>query len=70
VSRILIAYDGSEGARRANALANARDRNGLLTRRWDGTPARTQRLLTPGSTLMLLAAVTAAPPPLPGTSAR
>ena len=49
------------------ALANARDKNGLFTRRWDGTPPRTPRLLTPGGTLMLLAAVAAAPTPA-GTS--
>jgi hypothetical protein len=52
------------------ALANARDRNGLFTRKWDGTVPRIPRLLTPGGTLMLLAAVTAAPLPPPGTSAR
>jgi uncharacterized protein YyaL (SSP411 family) len=52
------------------ALANARDRNGLFTRKWDGTVPRIPRLLTPGGTLMLLAAVTAAPLPPPGASAR
>jgi uncharacterized protein YyaL (SSP411 family) len=39
------------------ALANARDASGLFTRRWDGEPAETRRLLIPGGTAMLLAAV-------------
>jgi uncharacterized protein YyaL (SSP411 family) len=39
------------------ALVNARDANGNYTRRWDGTPADAQRLLTPGGTLMLFAAL-------------
>ncbi|HZC28928.1 MAG TPA: glycoside hydrolase family 76 protein [Gaiellaceae bacterium] len=43
------------------ALVNARDDRGLFTRRWDGTTADVRRLLTPGGTLMLLAAVAAAP---------
>lgn len=43
------------------ALANARDTRGLFTRRWDGTDADARRLLTPGGTLMMLAAVAAAP---------
>jgi hypothetical protein len=47
------------------ALANARDSRGLFTRRWDGTHADETRLLTPGGTLMLLAAVAAAPAPRP-----
>jgi uncharacterized protein YyaL (SSP411 family) len=45
------------------ALVNARDSRGLFTRRWDGTEADVRRLLTPGGTLMLLAAVAAAPAP-------
>ena len=45
------------------ALENARDTRGLFTRRWDGTSADVRRLLTPGGTLMLLAAVAAAPAP-------
>jgi uncharacterized protein YyaL (SSP411 family) len=45
------------------ALANARDSRGLFTRRWDGTHADEKRLLTPGGTLMLLAAIAAVPAP-------
>ena len=45
------------------ALANSRDSRGLYTKRWDGSYADARRLLTPGGTLMLLAAVAAAPHP-------
>ena len=45
------------------ALSNARDTRGLFTKRWDGTSADAGRLLTPGGTLMMLAAVAAAPTP-------
>jgi len=45
------------------AVANARDSRGIFARRWDGAFASNDRLLTPGGTLMLLAAVAAAPAP-------
>ncbi|MFL5967336.1 MAG: glycoside hydrolase family 76 protein [Gaiellaceae bacterium] len=45
------------------ALANARDTKGLFTKRWDGTTGDARRLLTPGGTLMLLAAVASVPAP-------
>jgi uncharacterized protein YyaL (SSP411 family) len=45
------------------ALVKARDGNGLYTRRWDGRNADKRRLLTPGGTLLLLAALAAVPAP-------
>jgi uncharacterized protein YyaL (SSP411 family) len=45
------------------AVANARDSRGIFSRRWDGLWASDDRILTPGGTLMLLAAVAAAPGP-------
>src|SRR5581483_9223511 len=45
------------------AVAHARDARGLFTRRWDGTFASNDRLLTPSGTLMLLAALAASPAP-------
>lgn len=45
------------------ALTNARAGNALFTRHWDGTPANTRRMLTPGGTLLMLAAIASVPPP-------
>jgi uncharacterized protein YyaL (SSP411 family) len=45
------------------ALVNARDSRGLFTRRWGGGSADARRLLTPGGTLLLFAALAAAPAP-------
>src|SRR5262249_47471904 len=43
----------------ALALANARDASGVFTNTWTGDPISSPRLLTPGGTLMLLAALAA-----------
>lgn len=42
------------------ALVDARGSNGVFSRLWDGEPAVKHRLLTPGGTLMLFAALAAA----------
>jgi uncharacterized protein YyaL (SSP411 family) len=45
------------------AVASARDSSGLFMKRWDGGTIPDKRLLTPGGTLMLLAALTVLPGP-------
>jgi len=45
------------------AVANARDSRGLFTQRWDGDLAGRDQVVTHGGSLMLLAAVAAAPAP-------
>lgn len=50
-------------ARAQQALANARDSQGLFTKNWDGSFASNDRLLTDAGTLMLFAAIAASPAP-------
>lgn len=50
-------------ARAQQALANARDSQGLFTKNWDGSFASNDRLLTDAGTLMLFAAIAAVPAP-------
>lgn len=50
-------------ARAQQALANARDADGLFTKNWDGSFASNDRLLTDAGTLMLFAALATVPAP-------
>jgi uncharacterized protein YyaL (SSP411 family) len=50
-------------AKAQQALAHARDENGLFTKRWDGGYASQGRLLTVAATVSLFAWVAAVPPP-------